>query len=535
MGAYLYFKTENNPTEVNEYLETNEIQQRLIELDEQCMYVVDQEQLDWLKVNRPDILKYEEKRYAMGDIKTSGGISRKSEEAGLDEEDLAEMWVQIFEELNKRFKMKYYAHSCSLNPDSAYFTIEQMKRITDNGKLLSGKSSKSEHVVELYNKYYALFSESESVEPFDITIIKNKDEVMIDGIWRKVQDRYGSLKVQSASRSWITETLSSVADKIEGHRKYVPKIRYNGAICDIEAYIKDGSTLIFLEIIGQETMVKSVSSVLMQGRTRMNEHSVDSDAIGWFDINKASNKRKMIQLEDGIAHAIVHHSPSIIDINFNVLIGRDKDELLISFNAWLEKSQPLPYPKELSKKLYEKLQSRSKITELTTYGIEAVKVDMSILEDDGKDLQEYILEVCKENGLIALDAKPMKLKAPLPKSPLLTVGQVQKIYDTLSKMPKTYELNDVKIKPIGLKLFVSSMTWYVVEADAGSPEDEFEGTQRQAFGYVVNESYPECSEWGYIDIDEVVQNGAEMDLYFDDMYIKSNGQIGILAELQEIA
>ena len=50
------------------------------------------------------------------------------------------MWVQIFEELNKRFKMKYYAHSCSLNPDSAYFTLEQMKRITDNGKLLSGKS-----------------------------------------------------------------------------------------------------------------------------------------------------------------------------------------------------------------------------------------------------------------------------------------------------------------------------------------------------------------------------------------------------------
>lgn len=535
MGVYLYFKTENNPTEVNDYLETNEIQQRLIELDEQCMYVVDQEQLDWLKINRPDVLKYEEKKYAMGDIKTSGGISRKSEEAGLDEEDITEMWVQIFEELNKRFKMKYYAHSCSLNPDSAYFTLEQMKRITDNGKLLSGKSSKSEYVVELYNKYYALFSEPEMVKPFDISVIKEKDEVMIDGTWRKVQYRYGDLQVQTGSQSWHTDKISDVAEKIEAHRKYVPKVRYNGAVCDIEAYIKDSSTLIFLEIIGQETMVKSVSSVLMQGRTRMNDYSVDSDAIGFFDINKAGNRRKMTQLEDGIAHAIINHAPSIVDTNFSVLIGRDKDELLISFNAWLEKSQPLPYPKELSKKLYEKLQSRGKLNELTTYGIEASKVDMSILEDDAKDLQEYILEVCKENGLVALDAKPMKLKAPLPKSKFLTEQQVKKIYDTLSKMPKTYELEDVVIKPVGLKLFTGSMTWYVVEADAGSPEDEFEGTQRQAFGCVVNESSPECSEWGFIDIDEVVKNGAEMDLYFDDMYINQVGHVGTLNELQEVA
>lgn len=142
-----------------------------------------------------------------------------------------------------------------------------------------------------------------------------------------------------------------------------------------------------------------------------------------------------------------------------------------------------------------------------------------------KKLRELIIEVCKENGLIALDAKPMKQKAPLPNTPLLTVAQVQKIYDTLEAMPKTYELEDVDIKPVGLKLFTSGFTWYVVEADKGSEDDEFAGLHPQAFGYVVNEGCPECSEWGYINIEEVISVGAEMDLYFEDMMIDSRGNL----------
>lgn len=527
MGAYLYFKTNSNPDAVNDYLETNETQKILREIDEQGIFLIDNQHLEWVKENRPDLLEWEMPKLGTGDIKTSGGISFKADEAGYDEEDLLEMWTQIFEELNKRFEMKYYAHSCAFSEDGNYFSIEQMKRITDNGKLLSGKSSKSEHVVELYNKYYALLSEPESIK-FDLSIVKENDELKVDGKWCKVYDNWRGLCIQKGHQYIKLEDIEEIQD----YKKYIPKIRYMGAATDIEAYILDSGTLIYLETIGQESMVKSITSVLMQGRVRMNEHSVDA-SFGYFDINKAGNKRKMISLDDGLAHAILYHSASIVDTNFSILIGRDKEELMKSFDAWLEKSQPLPYPKELSQKLYEKLFQKDKLLELKTHGIEAVKVDMSILEDEAHDLQEIIIEVCKENGLIALDAKPMKQKAPLPKSPLLTVAQVQKIYDTLDQMPKTYETEDMKIKPVGLKLFTSGFTWYVIESDKGSEDDEFAGLHPQAFGYVVNEQYEE-GEWGYINIEEIVSVGAEMDLYFEDMFISTKGTVGTMEEIVKL-
>jgi hypothetical protein len=362
------------------------------------------------------------------------------------------------------------------------------------------------------------YLETENTE-FDLSIVRERDELKVEGVWYKVIDNWKGLCIQKRYQSIKLEDI----EEIEDYKKYIPKIRYMGAATDIEAYIIDSGTLIYLETIGQESMVKSITSVLMQGRVRMNDHAVDA-SFGYFDINKAGNKRKMISLDDGLAHAILYHSASIVDANFSVLIGRDKEELLLSFASWLEKSQPLPYPKELSQKLFGKLEQKNKLKELKTHGIEAVKVDMSILEDEAHDLQEIIIEVCKENGLIALDAKPIKQKAPLPKSPLLTTAQVQRIYDTLEAMPKTYETEDMKIKPVGLKLFTSGFTWYVVEADKGSEDDEFVGLHPQAFGYVVNEQYEE-GEWGYINIEEVVSVGAEMDLYFENMMIDSRGNL----------
>lgn len=365
----------------------------------------------------------------------------------------------------------------------------------------------------------------------DISILKEKDEIFVNGGWRKIETTYDDrLRILDGTTSYSRDYVENIAHLIEGYKKYIPKIRFDGAVCDIEAYVLDGGTLIYLETIGQESMVKSVTSVLMQGRVRMNEHSVDA-SFGYFDINKAGNRRKMISLNDGLAHAILYHSPSISDTNFSVLVGRNKEELLTSFSAWLEKSQPLPYPKELTKVIYTKLQDKEKLNELTSLNIEAIKVDLSLLEDECHDLQEIILEVCKENGLISHDAKPLKEQATLPNSPLLTEKQVQHIYDTLTKMPKTYELDGVDVKPIGLKLFTSSMTWYVVEADVGGSDDEFEGSQAQTFGYVKNEADEWCSEWGYINVDEVVRCGAEMDLHFDDMYIDTNGKVDILNNL----
>jgi len=533
MGAYLYFKTESNAKKVSNYLlEESKLNKLLMDLEEQHIYIYCNEDIEWARNERPDMIDEMIRICNTGNIKTSGGISETTEQKGYDYEDIAEIWTSIFEELNEKFKMKYYARSCSLSLTSSYFTIDQMKRITKNGTLLGGKNSSKDYVVKAYNELYNALKEEETKDDLiDTSSIKINDEVMIDGSWKKVILNNDVLKVQMGDLPWENENLEDMAHLIQEHRKYVDKIRYEGATCDVETFIKDGSTLIYLELSGQEYMVKSITSVLMQGRTRQNDHSVDATCLGFFDINKAGNKRKMSSLDDGIAHAILFHSPSIMDTNFSVLVGETQDEILKSFSVWMEKSQPLPFPRELTNKIYSKLESRDKIIVLNSKNIEAVKIDLSILEDEYHDLQEIILEVCKENKLIDSNAKPIKQQAPLPKSNYLTVGQVQKIYDTLNSMPKTYELEDVKIKPVGLKLFGPNFTYYIVEADKGCEEDEFQNEHTQCFGYVVNESDSNCSEWGYINTPEILGSttaqgfGFEQDLHFDDMFIKQNGDL----------
>ena len=546
MGAYLYFKTESNPKKVMDYLyEDNQLNKNLEKMEEQTIWLCDSDHLEWVKNNRPDLLDMEKEQYAQGSLKTSGGISEKMEEAGWSYEDVAEMWVQIFEELNKRFEMKYYANSCSLNPESEYFTIDQMKRITKNGELLSGKSSKSERARELYEKYYKLFSEPEK-EVFDISILKERDEVLIDGNWIEIERSYTQtgLKLEWAMR--IPASLrgaridEELAPRIEGYKKFIPKIRYGGSTSDVEAYVLDNGTLIYLESIGTENMVKAITSVLMQGRMKMNDHTVDA-TFGYFKINKAGNKRKIIPLENGLAHAITYHSPTIADAEFSVLIGEDDDQVMERFQSWMENTNHLPYPQNLVKEIYTELVEREQIEILTSYGVKAIKLLPSIMEDEAVLLQEIIIKVCKDNGVIAHDAKPLKAQAPLPKSQYLREEQVQKIFDTLNKMPKTYELEDMEIKPIGLKLFSPNMTLYITEADRGCESDEFENMHTQCYGYVVNEYDPQLSEWGYINVpaylEVVYENGVgfEQDLYFEDMYIDSRGNIGKKEDLEKDA
>lgn len=373
---------------------------------------------------------------------------------------------------------------------------------------------------------------------FKLENVKEQDKVLINGKWYTVRYRNQDYYINSPENTYNSVLLSEWVDKIQDYDKYIPQIRYSGSTAYIESYIKDNSgNLIFLECIGQEDMVKSITSVLMQGRVRMNDHSVDSGHIGYFGINKAGNKRKIVGLDEGVAHAILYHSPSISDNGFNVLIGRTKEELENSFLTWLEKNQPLPFPKKYFTHIYQKLVDRKKIYNLRGYNINAVQIDTKILEDNLVDLQEVILEVCKENNL--LDENFIKEEEYPPfdiskiKSPYLTTKQIQKIYDTLNKMPKTYELENVDIKPVGLKLFCANFNIYVVEADKNP-------SMEQCFGYVENLSAPDCSEWGYINIPYYLEMGIdvpfmnvnrkitigfEQDLYFEDKYITEDGEI----------
>jgi hypothetical protein len=406
-----------------------------------------------------------------------------------------------------------------------------MKRITKNGELLSGKSSPKDYVVEKFNEIYALLSEPEQ-EVFDISNIKEKDKLFINGKWRNVtKSNDGRLRVRTGDYSHTRELVIDVKELIEQHEKYVPKIQYNGSVAYIESYILDRGTLIYLELSGQESMVKSITSVLMQGRTKINEQVVNADALGYFQINKKGNKRKLTSLGDGIAHSILYHAPSIASTDFNILIGRDEQELNVSFQAWLEKSQPMPYPKELANNIFKEMQERELLQSVKVFNVEALKIDEEIKKENYEILQYIIISICKDKGLIDSNAVPMKIDAPLPQSPVLSEEQVQKIFDTLKNMPKSYELEDISVKPIGLKLFGPNFTYYIVEADKGSEDDEFTSSHTQCFGYVKNESDPQSSEWGYINVQEILSSGNnfnyyERDLHFNDMFIDSSGNIG---------
>lgn len=102
------------------------------------------------------------------------------------------------------------------------------------------------------------------------------------------------------------------------------------------------------------------------------------------------------------------------------------------------------------------------------------------------------------------------------KSPLLMGSQIKIIYSKLSEAPKLYATDGLEVKEVAVKLFCPSMVLYVVEYDSD---------KRIAFGYMQNDTDLSLSEWGYSSIDELIENGFEMDLYFEDRVILQDGSV----------
>jgi hypothetical protein len=317
-------------------------------------------------------------------------------------------------------------------------------------------------------------------------------------------------------------------DEVVLKEKYQAKMLYAGAEATVLACVKDSDNIVYLELVGHEDMVKSITSVIMQGRIKMNEHYL-SYTEGYFNVHRGGTRRMLRQMENGYAHAICYHSPSVSDTNFSCLLGSDDDDILGSFKTWLNQTNPLPYPPELVEDLLGNLALKGNVEELDCYGpIKGIKMDKHLGDNEYEAFQEIILETAWEkvvaNRYVPPIVEETKQKATLPKSPLLYPHQVQAIYDKLAIMPKTYELDAISPKPVGVKLFNSSMTAYVVEADKGGVDDEREGLQTQTFGYFYNEGYQE-GEWGYINVDELIECGFEMDLFFENQYIDDGGNI----------
>ena len=89
----------------------------------------------------------------------------------------------------------------------------------------------------------------------------------------------------------------------------------------------------------------------------------------------------------------------------------------------------------------------------------------------------------------------------------------------IENMPRTYETEKLhmKDKVVHLRYFGDSVDAWIVERDVGDSEYQGEiGPQYQAFGPITlyGESIGD-SEWGYISISDLIQNGVELDFHFE--------------------
>ena len=85
---------------------------------------------------------------------------------------------------------------------------------------------------------------------------------------------------------------------------------------------------------------------------------------------------------------------------------------------------------------------------------------------------------------------------------------IDRIHAMWQAMPKTYETDGQGCAALAqLHYFTSGCDWWIVEKDA----DPDHAGQIQAFGIADLGMGPEA---GYISIPELLENGAELDLYF---------------------
>lgn len=86
---------------------------------------------------------------------------------------------------------------------------------------------------------------------------------------------------------------------------------------------------------------------------------------------------------------------------------------------------------------------------------------------------------------------------------------------TISAMPQTYQTDGQGDEAVvALHYFKGGCDWYITERDAGAPDDVCPGVQHQAFGFACLNGDSENAALGYISIQELIENGVELDLYY---------------------
>ncbi len=138
MGAYLFFKLSNKKQadEFNKFVSETEEGQRLIKA-ETPIRVYDNSDIEWVTEHNPNWVSHYQEKIGKGDFKASGICSSMVEDSDcFDLAEYFELITNLFVKAQTKFKMWFASGSCAFNLDGTYFSIDQMKRITQNGKRL---------------------------------------------------------------------------------------------------------------------------------------------------------------------------------------------------------------------------------------------------------------------------------------------------------------------------------------------------------------------------------------------------------------
>lgn len=104
------------------------------------------------------------------------------------------------------------------------------------------------------------------------------------------------------------------------------------------------------------------------------------------------------------------------------------------------------------------------------------------------------------------------------------IDNLWELAKTIRGIPVTYNTEDVETadKVLHLHYFGGGVDAWIVERDVGdTPDQNGEGPQLQAFGKItICGGGWEEAEWGYISIQELIENGIELDFYWEAKTVK---------------